>query len=1020
MSLQKLRQRLSWHKLSASASGFDRPRLLTLLALGLLALLAIWPLIIQGPPLQDDAVTDGPNHLYRFAELAWHIEHGDLYPRWFANLHYGFGAPLLNFYSPLSYYILLAWHGLGFSMPTAFLLGFATAITVAIFGMYVWVNAQFDNRPAGLLAAAAYGFAPYLYFSTLERAAHPEMWALALAPWLFWALLRLVRQPTCSNRVTLTLIYAALILTHNLSAVLFTPLLLVYGAVTLMTRPTGLRRAISRLSLSLGHGVALAAFFVVPFLLESADVQLERAARYDYSLSFLAPSELFSAPLPFDRYHVRNPIPISLAWPPLLLALAALGVPVLRWRKMTATRWSILANGVMFIILVFLIQDISAAVWAALPPMSIIQFPFRLVGPATFLLAWLAGAAIAMLPLAPRLPLAAGFVAGTFLFAQTWTFHSAYDSFPAELTPEDIITAEMTYPRRVGATNLQEFLPKWVAEMPAPDTLLPRYAETTFPSRLPSLPPGVAVLDEQYALNTMAVRYTALEAFDLTLYQFYFPGWVATLDGAPQPLGVSNPNGLITLALPAGEHTLLVALRPSPAQTAGNLLSLLALLALFVPLPRRLASVAAATAPAASVASPAQPLVFVVLFVALLGLRISVIDRVETPFAYTARTRIEHPLAVNFDGQLLLIGLAYPKSNTGPAGSTMDVQLYWQALADLDRDYQVTVQLVDAWGNRFGQSDNQHPGDVPTSRWEPEQYARDIHLLTPLAGTPPGEYHLMVAVYSLREDFSTVPLGVRGVGGNLTGLEYDLGLVTVTRGQPQPAAAVHLVEGQLAGEIVGVGDQLVFSTLWHAGSDPLPPLLARLTLTTPGGQTLYTTDIPPARPDYPTGQWTPNELVRYPHAVTLPPDLPATEAEVTLALVDAGGTPFTGYVELGRVSITVPERTFDVPPMTYQTAHEFNGAIRLLGYDRSAEDITLYWQALQAINARLTVFVHRLDDDGGFIAGHDSPPPRPTTSWLPGEVITDVHPLDVGAHFQIGLYDPLSGARFGQPLVVGP
>jgi hypothetical protein len=87
----------------------------------------------------------------------------------------------------------------------------------------------------------------------------------------------------------------------------------------------------------------------------------------------------------------------------------------------------------------------------------------------------------------------------------------------------------------------------------------------------------------------------------------------------------------------------------------------------------------------------------------------------------------------------------------------------------------------------------------------------------------------------------------------------------------------------------------------------------------------------------------------------------------------------------------------------------------LLGYDITPETVTLYWLSLQPASTRLTVFVHNFDTSGNFIGGQDSPPPRPTTSWLSGEVITDVRQFSVGEHFEIGLYDPVTADRFGKP-----
>jgi hypothetical protein len=67
------------------------------------------------------------------------------------------------------------------------------------------------------------------------------------------------------------------------------------------------------------------------------------------------------------------------------------------------------------------------------------------------------------------------------------------------------------------------------------------------------------------------------------------------------------------------------------------------------------------------------------------------------------------------------------------------------------------------------------------------------------------------------------------------------------------------------------------------------------------------------------------------------------------------------------------------------------------------------------------VFAHLLDAESRIVAQHDGLPvnwTRPTTGWLSGEVITDVHELvletDVSAGvypLEVGLYDPETNVR---------
>jgi hypothetical protein len=78
-------------------------------------------------------------------------------------------------------------------------------------------------------------------------------------------------------------------------------------------------------------------------------------------------------------------------------------------------------------------------------------------------------------------------------------------------------------------------------------------------------------------------------------------------------------------------------------------------------------------------------------------------------------------------------------------------------------------------------------------------------------------------------------------------------------------------------------------------------------------------------------------------------------------------------------------------------------------------EVTLYWGALAEMDVPYTVFVHLLGADGQVVAGDDGEPAdgtRPTTGWVPGEYITDLHlvsiPGDLAAGeyvVEVGLYD---------------
>jgi hypothetical protein len=102
------------------------------------------------------------------------------------------------------------------------------------------------------------------------------------------------------------------------------------------------------------------------------------------------------------------------------------------------------------------------------------------------------------------------------------------------------------------------------------------------------------------------------------------------------------------------------------------------------------------------------------------------------------------PATASFGGAFTLIGYDRPERVDRGA---LPVTLYWRADAVMDRDYTVTVQLLDPTGRLVAQRDSQPvDGSYPTSIWRPGDVIPDGHRV-PVATVPPGDYRLIVAVY---------------------------------------------------------------------------------------------------------------------------------------------------------------------------------------------------------------------------------------------------------------------------------
>jgi hypothetical protein len=413
---------------------------------------------------------------------------------------------------------------------------------------------------------------------------------------------------------------------------------------------------------------------------------------------------------------------------------------------------------------------------------------------------------------------------------------------------------------------------------------------------------------------------------------------------------------------------------------------------------------------------------------------------------------LAHPLNVNFDHRLALMGYE-PAALAAEVGGVVSVSLYWRALQPLDADYSISAQLVDERGWVYGQRDSQHPGGYPTSRWKTSGYARDVHEITLLPGTPPGRYRLRVGVYRVG-----VPggLNVLDVNGAPAGTTFDVAIVQVNRRgwspfppqlarpQPQHVSGARLAPGLVLigydlplGEIQA-GANLPFTLYWQGGGDnttpfPLRELDAQLELVGLD-QTVRLGRVAPISLQFPTSDLQRGDVVRGPNSIRIPAFTPGGNWTVRLALVDQGGVAQGDAVDLGRVTVQVPARTMVMPPVQYPLAATID-PVRLVGYDVSHASlapgatltVTLYWQAQREMTTSAKSFVHLLDAAGRLAAGSDAVPAnwtRPTTGWIAGEYVVDPHtflPRDLapGAYrLEVGLYDAASGARLGDGIVL--
>ena len=258
----------------ATAVGNMRGRAITAVILLASITCVTWPWL--DPRLDWSATFDGENHLIRLFLVGDALKGGDWYPRWLPDLAMGYGYPLFNYYAPGMYALATALRGFGLPIIAAFQWTGVIAVALAATGTYVLARHVMGDSIGAIIAATAFVLAPYPFFTNLyDRAQVPEALALGILPWALLATWRAWHDGGAWVGAFGVMV-AALVLTHNITSLLASPLIAGVIGVAWWGGRVHWKHALRRVSIGITIGIGLSAFFWMPVILEASAVHLGR------------------------------------------------------------------------------------------------------------------------------------------------------------------------------------------------------------------------------------------------------------------------------------------------------------------------------------------------------------------------------------------------------------------------------------------------------------------------------------------------------------------------------------------------------------------------------------------------------------------------------------------------------------------------------------------------------------------------------------------------------------------------
>jgi len=382
---------------------------------------------------------------------------------------------------------------------------------------------------AAFIAAVFYITAPYRLTDLYVRGSLGESLSFAIFPLIFYLTVVYNKTPSLIFSVLSSLSLAVLFLTHNVMALLFTPVWILFVIVLNKKHHFGF---IKILFLAL----SISAYFIIPALFEKKYLLLSQVKLADPRDYMLTAGQLADV---FSRFQISA----------LLFSLFALRSPIYIFSLL------------MFLFFLFLTQIISLPLWL-LPPLNFIDFPFRAFALVTFFTAILTSfLAKNKKTLYIGLILAAFVVLDNIHNIRPGHFFQKNDSF--------YFTNDAT------TTSMDELTPVWVKEKP----------KNRYQDKVEIITGQAQVSDLNFNSKSITFSLNAQTTGRLQINTIYFPGWKFKINNNNNmAIGFDNAPGLITINYPAGESAIRGKFKETPVRIVSDLISLSAIIFILIKL----------------------------------------------------------------------------------------------------------------------------------------------------------------------------------------------------------------------------------------------------------------------------------------------------------------------------------------------------------------------------------------------------------------------------------------------------
>ena len=365
-------------------------------------------------------------------------------------------------------------------------------------------------------------------------------------------------------------------------------------------------------------------------------------------------------------------------------------------------------------------------------------------------------------------------------------------------------------------------------------------------------------------------------------------------------------------------------------------------------------------------------------------------------------------------------GTFNPDEGPVPAGSELEYALFWEYLGKSPEE-EFFFRLIGGDG-RVWVEGTSHPTTqyAGIAAWQEGQIIEERGTLPLPPDLPPGVYELQIGFYTAAPAVVsgelTFPTAIQPLDGPLQTIEVSAGPEMSVAGGTGLLDLILLTPAFKG--LSAIEKALAFDLTWSLSQATKHDYQAALALVDGEGEVRWEWESRPLVEFLPTSKWPVSRHVRTRWALPLETRTPGGSFQLQLRLEDETGQAVEH--SLGRVTLPGRVRNFTRPQPQQPLEAVFAESIALRGLDLSADSlasgrqlgVTLYWQALAPLPDDYTVFLQLLGPEGQVIAQQDKAPldgNALTSTWTPGEVISDTFTLTLPQSLPAGTYRLISG-----------